>query len=73
MSTVTALDRPTYCHGRSGLCLLHPADGDVVFIAAAAGVPGIDVGALTLVQPRPALYGGTSLGPDLEDLPCGLL
>ena len=69
MSTVTALDRPTYCHGRSGLS----ADGDVVFIAAAAGVPGIDVGALTLVQPRPALYGGTSLGPDLEDLPCGLL
>jgi len=52
MSTATAV---THCHGWSGLGLLHPADGDVVWVAAAAGVPDVDVTALTLVRPCPAL------------------
>ena len=55
MSTATALDGPTHRHGQSGVGLLHLADSGVGWAAAAAGVPDVDVGSLTLFQPRPAL------------------
>ena len=47
MSTANASDGPTRCHGWSGLSLLYPADCGVVWVAAAAGVPDVDVALLT--------------------------
>ena len=47
VSTATALDGPTRRHGQSGVNLLHPADCGVVWVAAAAGVPDVDVAFLT--------------------------
>jgi len=50
VSTATALDGPTRHHGQSRVGLLHPSDGGVVLVAAAASVPDVDVGLQTLVR-----------------------
>jgi len=55
MGTMTAPDGSTRRHGQSGVGLLDPTYSGVGWVAAAAGVPDVDVGSLTLVRPRPAL------------------